>query len=197
MRKNVKNYLLTANYADFWNFEKTDLHPSLKKESDNILIVDSFKNLFEIETSLIDFKKSQEFKQWIDEQKITIDSIQSAINRYLWNHIAPNIDAAIKRFPIKDLKSDYEMGYISADLFKQNFKAGKIEKITPVEDFATLEIIASLKFDGKLFLPNYERGDFSKFESLTFIASLLLTISYDKDLLFKPLNISITKIEIE
>ena len=192
-----KNYFITANYADFWNFEKTDLHPNLKKESNGIIVVESVKKLFEIETSLIDFKKSQEFEQWLDTQDLTISSIQNSINKYLWNHIANNIDDAIKKYSVKNLNSDYEIGYIVPDILKENFLADKIENIIPVEDFATLEVNTKLTFVGKLFLPNYEKGDFSKYKTMTFIATIILILSYDKELLFKPVSTKVSKIEIE
>ena len=193
----TKNYLLTANYADFWNFEKTDLHPNLRKENTEITIVESIKKLFDIETSLIDFRKSQEFKKWLDQQGLTINSIQEAINKYLWNHIADSIDISIKKYSIKELSSEHDIGYIVPDIIKENFKIQNIEKITPVEDFATLEINTTLRFSGKLFLPNYEKGNFSNYESLSFIASILLSLSYGKDQIFKPLGTLINKIEIE
>jgi len=194
--KSNKNYFLTANYADFWNFEKTDLHPNLKKESNGIIVVESIKKLFEIETSLIDFKKSHEFKQWLDTQDFTRNSIQDSINKYLWNHIANNIDDAIKKYSIKNLNANYEMGYIVPDILKENFLVDKIENIVPVEDFATLEISTKFTFNGKLFLPNYEKGDFSKYETMAFVATIILILSYDKELLFKPISTKVTKIEI-
>ena len=153
--------------------------------------------MFEIETSLIDFKKSQEFKSWLDKQSLTIDSIQKSLNQYLWNHIADNIDDKIKKYSIKNIKPKYEMGYVVPDILKENFKIQKIEKIIPVENFATLELSTTLSFDGKLFFPNYEKGDFSNYESLQFIALITLVLSYDKDLVFEPISIAVNKIEVE
>lgn len=195
--KSNKKYFLTANYADFWNFEKTDLHPNLKKESYGIIVVESVKKLFEIETSLIDFKKRQEFQIWLDKQGITINSIQESIRKYLWNHISNSIDAAIKKYSIKNLNSDFDLGYIIPDIVKENFTVAKIDNIVSVEEFATFEVSSKFTFTGKLFLPNYEKGDFSNSETKFFVANICLILSYDKDSLFKPVSTKVNKIEIE
>ncbi len=191
-----KNYFLTANYNDFWNHDKSDFHPNLKKESSSLIILESVKRLFEIETSLIDFKRKEEFKKWLEDQGLTIDSIQNAINSYLWTHISDFIDAGIKQYPIKKISLEHELGFIVPEIIKDDFEIVSIESVIPVEDFATLEINSRLRFEGNLHLPNYEKGDFSNSEAKAFYALIKLNITYDKDLLFKPIGADILDIEI-
>lgn len=195
--KGPKNYLVTANYSDFWNTEKTDLHPNLRKECNELIVIDSIKKLFELEPILIDSKKRREFKEWLDKQGINIETIQEAINKYLWNHISETIDMQIKRYSIEGLRPGYNMGYIDPSLYKENYKVNKIENIVPIEDFATIEVKTSLKFEGKLFFPNYNKGDFSNYEINQFMANITLAISYDKSMIFKPISSKITSIIIE
>jgi hypothetical protein len=195
--KKSKNYFVTANYSDFWNNEKTDLHPNLKKECDKIVIIDTIKKLFELEPILIDSKKRREFQEWLGQQNISTDMIQDAVNKYLWNHISETIDLQIKQYPIDGLKPEYNMGYIQPSLNKENYEIEKIEKIVPIEDFASIELKTSLRFEGKLFFPNYNKGDFSNYEINQFVANITLAISYDKTLLFRPISSKVTSIFIE
>lgn len=192
-----KNYFVTANYSDFWNNEKTELHPNLKKECDKITIIDTIKKLFELEPILIDSKKRREFQNWLEQQKISPEMIQGAINKYLWNHISETIDLQIKQYPIDGLRSEYSMGYIHPTLNKEDFKIEKVEKISPIEDFATIELKTTLRFEGKLFYPNYNKGDLSNFEINQFVASITLAVSYDKTQILRPIGLKITEILIE
>lgn len=192
-----KNYLITTNFADFWNHEKTDFHSNLKAESGNLVIIENIKKLFDIETQLIDFRKRNEFRQWLDSQKISVEIIKEAVMKYLWNHIVDNIDKEIKIYSIKNVKPEYEMGYILPNVSKDNFQVISIVNKNVFEDFASFEIQTSLNFEGKLYYPNYERGDFSNFETQAFLASIRLFITYNRDQLFRPMSLEITKIEIE
>jgi len=191
------NYFVTANYSDFWNNEKTSLHPNLKKECEKIVIIDTIKKLFELEPILIDSKKRREFQEWLDQQNITTEMIQYAITKYLWNHISETIDLQIKQYPIEGLIPEYNMGYIYPSINKENYQVEKIEKIVPIEDFAIIELSTSLRFEGKLFFPNYNKKDFSNYEVHQFMANITLVISYDKTLLFKPISSKIKRLVID
>lgn len=192
-----KGYFLTANYGDFWNKERNDFHSNLKKESGNLIIIDSVKKLFEIETDLIDYQKRGEFKNWLDKQNISEAEINWALDKYLWTYIIDLIDKAIKIYPVKNVKAEYEMGYIIPYFNRENFIISRIISNEPVEDFAIFVIEAKLFFEGKLFFANFEKKDFSNFETLSFKSNITLNLTYDKDELFKPLNLKIESLEVE
>jgi len=193
----TQNYFITANYRDFWNHDKTDIHTSLRQESSHIVIVDSVKKIFDLETSLVDYKKSHEFLKWLNNQKIDLYAIQKAINLYIWNRVVDLIDRKIKNFPINKFKPEHEMGFIVPELAKENLVLNKIEKVSAIDDFGVFEVSSSLKFQGKLHYPNYDKGDFSNFETLSLIAKIILTLSYDKEQLFKPVFTDLKDIELE
>lgn len=197
LHKEVKNYFLTSNYSDFWNNEKTDLHQNLKKENSDIVIIDSINKLFELEPILIDSKKRQEFKDWLEKQKVNVDMIQDAINKYLWNHIGETIDLLIKKHPIDGIRPQYKMGYIVPVLNKDYFKIEEIKNINIIQDFAAIQVKTILRFEGKLFFPNPVKGDFSNYEANQFTAEITLNLSYDRSNLFKPISTAITNIHIE
>lgn len=197
LHKDYKNYFVTSNYSDFWNNVKTDLHPNLKKENGNIVIIDSINKLFELEPELIDSKKKQEFKEWLEKQGVNVEMVQDAVNKYLWNHIGETIDLLIKKHSIDDIRPEYGMGYIVPVIDKGNFKIEEIIKTTVIQDFAAIQIESSLRFEGKLYFPNPVKGDFSNYEANQFIAHIVLVVSYDKFKLFKPISVNLKNIIIE
>lgn len=197
LHKHEKNYFVTSNFSDFWNNERTDLHPNLKKENEDIIIIDSINKLFDLEPVLIDSKKKQEFKEWLEKQNVNVGMIQSAINKYLWNHIGETIDLLIKKHPIDDIRPEYGMGYIVPELDKEYYKLEEIVKITVIQDFAAIQVEGSLRFEGKLFFPNPVKGDFSNYEANQFVAHITLVVSYDKSKLFKPISTTLKSVIIE
>jgi predicted nucleic acid-binding protein len=193
---NERSYLITGNYADFWNHDKTALHENLKAEAKNLMIVESIKKLFEIEPSLVDYKKKMEFQKWLTEQNVTTSMISLAIDKYLWNHISSIIDEEIKRFPIKDLDPKFDIGFILPNFDKKDLQVNAIKSITYFENFALFEITTTLDFPGIIHYPNYDKGNFSSTEKNILSASLTLLLTYDADLIFKPSNLKINSVKI-
>lgn len=196
-KRNEKNYFVTNNYNDFWNSDKNNLHPNLQLECDNIIIIESLKKLFEVETSLINFKTAKEFENWISTQNINSKSIQSAVDKYLWKHIVGGIEKAIKEYPTGNVKESIEIGFIIPVLEKENYTILKIEKTEIFDSFALLTVTSELKFQGKLYYPNSDKGDFSNYESLSFKSIITLVLSFNKDLIFTPSTVELMSIEVE
>lgn len=196
-KKNEKNYFVTNNYNDFWNSDKNNLHPNLQRECNNIILIESLKKLFEVETSLINFKIAKEFEDWIKAQNISSKSIQSAVDKYLWEHIVGEIEKAIKEYPTSEVKESIEIGFIIPVLEKKNYTILKIDKTEIFDSFALLTVTSELKFQGKLHYPNLDKGDFSNYESLNFESKIMLILYVNKDLIFTPSTVELIDIEVE
>ena len=195
--KDGKNYLLTNNYQDFWNQTRDSLHSTLELESNGkIEICASYKDLFDRESELQDMRVSEEFKKWYEMQIISIPILTQAMDKYLWNHFRGSLENLISKIQITEFYPEIEMGYILPEIRKENIVVTEIKSQDLKGSFADIEIGVTLGYQAVAHLPNLKKGDFSTTEHLWIESEVLLNCAYDKDMLFRPIEVEIVKSKI-
>lgn len=192
-----KKYFISNNYRDFWNSDNSDLHVRLKVQAKSLTIFPDYKKLFDYENDLQNYKALKEFKLWLTTQDISVSTIQRAVEKYLWNHIADTLKEKLLNQNISWLYPNLDLGFIVPTLQKENFKVLDIISVTAKGSYADIETEAHLSFLGEIHLPNYERGDFSNISFDQLEAKVRLSLSYNKDELYRPIRVEIDSIKLK
>ena len=193
-KKEEEHYFVTNNFKDFWNQDKNGIHSELKSDAPELKIFNSTKDLFDSIKHLSQSKSKKEFEKWYNQQDVSIDSLQEAIRKYLWNHIVKDVSNNIRAYDISVLYPDVQIGYINPLL---NVNSVKIEEILSTElrsNYAQIDIRCSLDFQGEVHLPNHEKKDLSNTTLVELNSQFILTVGFAKDLLFKPISVNINQI---
>jgi hypothetical protein len=194
LKKGEKHYFITRNYQDFWNREKTGIHPEIKADAPGLVIFESIKKIFDSVDHLILSKSKKEFEQWFKKQDVSIASLQKALSTYLWNHIVNSLSKNIQANHINDLYPEIDLGFVKPILNSSDFHVLEIGKIEIRDVYAQIEVKCVIDFVGEIHLPNYDKGDFSNTETSELNSELIMTVAFDKDLFFSPISITIVQI---
>lgn len=190
-----ENYFISNNFNDFWNKEKSDFHLVLKSEVNNLIILESYKSLFDKVKDLQDWKKHKEFEQWFESQDITNEKISEASDKYLWNNIISVILNKLRSYQINLLYPENEIGFIEPFVEKQNLIFEKISNIDLKGSYADIEVTSRLNFIGKIHFPNYEKRDLSTIVTSWFKADFKIHLSYDREEIFRFIEIDLTNLQ--
>lgn len=182
------NFFITNNKKDFWNSDKTDLHPDLRNEVNDLKIYSSLAEFCSREKALLKIRGEKEFADWIEKHPLDKDKVLTMLLSQLWHPIKNEISNSVDKInPSMYFGNDnhtyFEYQYNKTDAVVDNFD---IKQIT---DFALVRCTLILKGIGIFYTKDFLwKRDKKEIEII-----LNLSFNLSKDLILTELKIENVK----
>ena len=181
---NLKNcFFITNNKKDFWDLNKKDLHPSLKKENQDLKVYESIKDFISNEDSIKKIINNSKFNSWLKNQKIDSNYFKTYIDKYFKESLIYEFKKLISDNDLKKYLMDKTLMAFKITEFEEEFKVGG-HTLSVIGDYALADIYIHFNSIGEEFKAEYFNSETNRIESkskkVVVIVNLSLTIKKDE-----------------